>query len=882
MDVLLQDIRELEGLGQRLKRMDYEYDLLSGNVHQVSYQAGQWDEFHHRYRYDADNRLLDVRTSRDGRIWERDARYFYYAHGPLARTELGDKQVQGTDHYYTIQGWLKGVNGLRLDDVNDAGKDGLDGNINQPFTRDAMAYALTYHNGDYSPVGGSTVNTMAPAAVPGGDYSNGLNAVQLYNGNIPSMLTALQDLAGNDLDLHANVYRYDLLNRIKGKQTFAWANTWTSLGGANANSNYATTYTFDGNGNFKTMTRRDQAGALFDEFAYNYTAGMNQLTHVDDNILNSGYSSDLEDQATGNYAYDAQGRLTQDILAGISAIAWNLQDKVRSVSRASTNASAPNLEFRYGATGHRTVKVKKPRSGGVQQPARDWERTYYIHNAQGNPMAIYHRTYQANGGTSYTDRFMQEDALIYGSKRLGNWHGARLKQRGLTSATTAMTGVTYSAVPSDFWTNGQGGYPTTAISVTRELGLRHYELANHLGNVLSTVSDRRLAMGSGSLVAYYRADEKSYADYDPYGMLLPGRFGGGFADQNFGFQGQLKDDELNGSAGTNYAFEYRFHDPRVGRFFSIDPLSPKYPENSTYAFSRNRTIDSRELEGLEDVPAGKLGNGTNIYPIESTWTPMTFKDNQVTYPNNSSLPDLENPYSHFLKPLTESAIDGLVFTSSTITVGGAGFCAFVWGGISTLSERGAWHSYEKLKYSQYMNFNSLRFSFDQGVFEGRCLDGMSGEVQLNEGLTIISTVWGLRFPSAANRYAAKSYLKSKGYLESFDEIDGFSLQLGYRRYAYNKTHEAAEAGKWFTSELFENPKNAWDGLALDYKFSQNYAQVGIKLRPFGITIKGTAARQNRSLGGANQYLRVEYKGVNRCIYFDVKPLLNYGPLKTKL
>jgi hypothetical protein len=40
-------------------------------------------------------------------------------------------------------------------------------------------------------------------------------------------------------------------------------------------------------------------------------------------------------------------------------------------------------------------------------------------------------------------------------------------------------------------------------------------------------------------------------------MLLPGRFGGGFADQNFGFQGQLKDDELNGSTGTSYAFEYR-------------------------------------------------------------------------------------------------------------------------------------------------------------------------------------------------------------------------------------------------------------------------------------------------------------------------------------
>lgn len=41
------------------------------------------------------------------------------------------------------------------------------------------------------------------------------------------------------------------------------------------------------------------------------------------------------------------------------------------------------------------------------------------------------------------------------------------------------------------------------------------------------------------------------------------------------------------------------HDPRIGRFFTIDPLSDKYPWNSTYAFSENRVIDGVELEGLE-------------------------------------------------------------------------------------------------------------------------------------------------------------------------------------------------------------------------------------------------------------------------------------------
>ena len=39
--------------------------------------------------------------------------------------------------------------------------------------------------------------------------------------------------------------------------------------------------------------------------------------------------------------------------------------------------------------------------------------------------------------------------------------------------------------------------------------------------------------------------------------------------------------------------------PDVARFFNIDPLAAKYPHNSTYAFSENRVIDARELEGLE-------------------------------------------------------------------------------------------------------------------------------------------------------------------------------------------------------------------------------------------------------------------------------------------
>lgn len=96
--------------------------------------------------------------------------------------------------------------------------------------------------------------------------------------------------------------------------------------------------------------------------------------------------------------------------------------------------------------------------------------------------------------------------------------------------------------------------------------------------------------------------------YDPFGSLLPGR---NFSSNSyrFGFQGQVKDDEVYGATGTSYAFEYRMHDTRVGRFWSIDPLAAKYPHNSPYAFSENRVIDAFELEGLESVT---LNDGSKV------------------------------------------------------------------------------------------------------------------------------------------------------------------------------------------------------------------------------------------------------------------------------
>jgi len=131
-------------------------------------------------------------------------------------------------------------------------------------------------------------------------------------------------------------------------------------------------------------------------------------------------------------------------------------------------------------------------------------------------------------------------------------------------------------------------------------GRMRYELNDHLGNVHATVSDRKLSYNTipDPAIEYYGADLLSAMDYEPFGSLLPGR---NFSSDSyrFSFQGQEKDDDLQGGAGTSYNYAYRMHDSRVGRFLSIDPLVAKYPYWTPYAFCGNMLIQYRELEGLE-------------------------------------------------------------------------------------------------------------------------------------------------------------------------------------------------------------------------------------------------------------------------------------------
>ncbi|EOZ96875.1 ATP binding protein [Indibacter alkaliphilus LW1] len=356
--------------GMAPKKTEYQYDLVSGNVNYVAYQPGTTEQLIHRYRYDADNRIEQVLTSTDGHVWSIDATYYYYPHGPLARVELGEHKVQGLDYYYTLQGWLKGVN------MPGGGDPGADGIGSKRTGKDAIAFALGYFNGDWTPITSTVVRTDTRDALWSRTSTINSNT-GLFNGNITWMNT---ELAGSQdtYDMQAMVYKYDQLNRIvQSRSLREYTTSFVSRTAAAAKA-YDATYTYDGNGNLLTLQRRNGAAAIQDNFTYGYYANSNKLRQT-------------ASAQGNNYEYDAIGNLIKDVAGGVTNIEWTPSGKVRKV----TKSSGSPIEFRYDASGNR---VEKKQGSNI---------TRYIRDASGNVMAVY-----------------QDDTLserpVYGSSRLGN------------------------------------------------------------------------------------------------------------------------------------------------------------------------------------------------------------------------------------------------------------------------------------------------------------------------------------------------------------------------------------------------------------------------------------------------------------------------------
>jgi YD repeat-containing protein len=316
-------------------------------------------------------------------------------------------------------------------------------------------------------------------------------------------------------------YGYDQLNRIDSMDVWAASGSFAATG-TGPMQDYSERFGYDPNGNILTLNRHGTTGngspISMDSLRYSYlyarTAGgvgeyvpgqtlpsgidhlTNQLSSIQDAVSGSNYTTDIDNQSAFNYQYDVIGNLTGDVQSGITGVTWSVYGKILSI----TNASG-TINYTYDASGNRISKT----AGGIT--------TWYVRDASGNVMSVY----TAGDGTRNSGALTQSEAHVYGSSRLGILN----------------LGVNCTSL-------------TQPVERSLVRGNKLFELPNHLGNVLVTISDKKLQHTTdGSTVDYYTADATGANDYYAFGSPMPGRTMN-TAGYRYGFKGKEKDDEVKG------------------------------------------------------------------------------------------------------------------------------------------------------------------------------------------------------------------------------------------------------------------------------------------------------------------------------------------------
>lgn len=385
--------------------------------------------------------------------------------------------------------------------------------------------------------------------------------------------------------------------------TYSWNTTAAEL------TRFREDIAYDPNGNIQRYLRNGHRSSqiLMDSLTYHYEANTNKLNYIDDKQTGalSVYRGDLKDQAPNNYAYDAIGNLTKDTRDSITDISWTNAQKIDSIAKTDRS-----IWFKYDAMQNRVVKFSKANSSDQEK------RTYYIRDAQGNVMATYAAYVTNEAGSLTWDSLRLTEQHLYGSARVG----------------TALTNEKlYPEVPKNPHLPDTSHYPIFE-------GWKHYEISNHLGNVLAVITDRKRAGNtSGAGITWFDADVVSAQQYYPFGMIMPDTTSTALRrqysnpncfdkDYRYGFNGKEGDDEVKGD-DNQQDYGMRIYDPRVGRFLSVDPIGREYPWYTPYQFAGNMPVWAVDLDGLEPLKFDE---------VDSYYTRTTTDDGITTFIEKAS------------------------------------------------------------------------------------------------------------------------------------------------------------------------------------------------------------------------------------------------------
>ena len=363
--------------------------------------------------------------------------------------------------------------------------------------RDAFSFSLNYFSNDYKSVSAhkNPFVSVPNVLTPNGDVVQVGN--NLYNGNIAAMSVNIGVF--NKPILYG--YRYDQLNRIVRMDAFKGLNATNNTYTPEHMNDYQERISYDPNGNILTYKRNGSSapmpgmpgGLAMDDLGYEYIAGTNQLKKVNDyQPNNAAYTDDIDHQTNAqNYKYDLIGNLIQDKAEGIydasdpnkGMIEWTVYGKISKITKIKDNITTI-INYTYDASGNR---ISKNVNGKI---------TYYVRDATGNVMSVYEKANAALNSGALT----QTELHLYGSSRLGIYN-VNVNVEGENRTFVTASGLANNRAEKVIFTRGN----------------KFFVLTNHLGNVLVTVTDKRIGVDANNdeILDYFNPDVASANDYHP-------------------------------------------------------------------------------------------------------------------------------------------------------------------------------------------------------------------------------------------------------------------------------------------------------------------------------------------------------------------------------
>jgi RHS repeat-associated protein len=317
----------------------------------------------------------------------------------------------------------------------------------------------------------------------------------------------------------------------------------------------------------------------------------------------------------------------------------NIKTLLRNGNSDATATAMDNLVYTYGAVAGNTnnqllrVDDSSLKTAGFIDGSNSIDD--YSYDDNGNMLKDLNKGIKGPGsadGITYNHLNLPSKIIFEtGGTTTGNivylYNAVGQKVQKIVSQLTPTSTTTTTDYLGGFQYSGVGTFRTlrffpTAEGYAEPNGSSYkyvYQYKDHLGNVRLSYTNS----GTNTAPALQILEENNYY---PFGLKQIGYnvlVNSTNVALKYRFNGQEYQDEL----GLNWdSFKYRNYDFAIGRFMSIDPLSEKYYYNSPYAFSENRVIDGRELEGLEWASV-KNDDGT------------TTRQLTVQMVNNSSLTD---------------------------------------------------------------------------------------------------------------------------------------------------------------------------------------------------------------------------------------------------